>query len=509
MANNNDEVIAVVSPRSVGGLSVFNMDAPITQDNVDGFHSTQEDITAASRELRLLGFTVLQEGPSTISISGSRKLYEDVFSTKLRKQKKEVIEGTTMEFFDAPGEPSEQLLEAPEALSDLIEGVALAEPPTLFQTPSPLPPVVCPEPPFYRYLKVPSDVGLLLYANRIHRMGVTGHNIKIAMIDTGFYRHPFYNWHGYRAKTAILGPGAVDSTKDDSGHGTGEAANIFATAPDIELFPVKMASDTTGAMNAAVAAGPHIITNSWGYSIDKAPCSLSPYLKTLETAVADAVASGIVVVFSAGNGHYGFPGSHPDVISVGGVHVNYPFTGISNFAASNYASSFTSCLYSGRKVPDVCGLVGMNVNGTAPLIMLPVQPGSSLDLSNTGSTSDGWGIFSGTSAAAPQVAGIVALILEKSPHLTPAQVKNVLIKSATDVQTGSSAMGQPAGPGPDAATGAGLANAKWAYLISMGNLAVQFFRASPEIQAQMIAKREIPDVSEEFITDLFDTLRSR
>jgi len=306
----------------------------------------------------------------------------------------------------------------------------------------------------------------------------------------------------------VLGPGASDPDKDNVSHGTGEAANIFATAPEAELIPVKMASDTVGAFNAAVAQNPHVITNSWGYDIDKAPCSLVPYLKALEAAVANAVANGIVVCFSAGNGHYGFPGSHPDVISVGGVHVKYPFTSYADLEASSYASSFDSCLYSGRHVPDFCGLVGRNFNNTAPLIMLPVQPGSSLDLPNTGATNDGWGVFSGTSAASPQVAGVVALILEKNPALKPAEVKSLLINTATDVKTGTSAMGDIAGSGPDDATGAGLVNAKWAYIKTMGSVAVQFFEATPELQAKMIASGQVPQVSADFVEDLLETLRS-
>ena len=64
------------------------------------------------------------------------------------------------------------------------------------------------------------------------------------------------------------------------------------------------------------------------------------------------------------------------------------------------------------------------------------------------------------SAACPQVAGVVALLLERDPTLLPADVKQELVGSARDVTTGTTATGDAAGPGPDAATGAGLVDAK-------------------------------------------------
>jgi len=214
-----------------------------------------------------------------------------------------------------------------------------------------------------------------------------------------------------------------------------------------------------------------VLTNSWGYDVDSPGAGLTdPYLIALEAAVATAVAQGIVVCFSAGNSEFGFPAGHPDVLAVGGVHVDYdPNSPTLDFEASSYASSFDSSFYPGRHVPDFCGLVGREVAGTAPLIMLPVQPNSVLDLPNTGATDDGWGIFSGTSAACPQVAGVVALLLGYDPSLTFSDIRDILRDSAWDVTTGTSAMGDPAGPGPDAATGAGLVDAReaWATLTGL------------------------------------------
>ena len=131
---------------------------------------------------------------------------------------------------------------------------------------------------------------------------------------------------GYRVELTTLGPGTADPTVDEHGHGTGEAANIFATAPDAVLEPVKIATasgalvNTTAAINLAATLDPDIMTNSWGASVRLGPLTASRQAQA--AAVAAAVAQGITVVFSAGNGGWGFPGQHPDVISVGGVFMH-------------------------------------------------------------------------------------------------------------------------------------------------------------------------------------------
>lgn len=510
-ASNNPQgelVTAVVSPRSVGGVSLFDASEQDITRHAGNFRSTPEDIRDSVTALQRLGFTIHSTSAATISISGDRQLFQEVFSKKLKKEKVAQAAGPEIEFYT----PTDQaLLQAPGDLADLIEGVALTLPPTFF-APSPLPPLAPIAAGAYRYLFVPDEVALLLRATRTHRTGATGRGIKVAMPDTGFYKHAFYNEHGFRTLTALLAAGASNANTDDYGHGTGEAANIFATAPDITLQPIKM-GDPIDSIKLARSSGARVITNSWGYDIDKGSANwatLSPYLKALAQEVQLCIDDGIVVCFSAGNGHYGFPASMPSVIAVGGAHVNYPDL---TFEASSYASSFVSKIYPGRKVPDVCGLVGkaVNVGGTkAPSIMLPVQPACTLDQisPSTGSTEDGWGIFSGTSAASPQIAGICALMLEKDASLTPAKVKENLIKSARDIKSGSTAMGDVAGVGNDLATGAGLADAKWAYLISMSGVAARFFEASRDEKVAMISSGQVPQLPPEFMTDLIDTLRS-
>jgi subtilisin family serine protease len=190
------------------------------------------------------------------------------------------------------------------------------------------------------------------------------------------------------------------------------------------------------------------MTNSWGYHVDLPGTTMPNFLKPLYLAVLSAVAQGVVVCFSAGNGHRGFPGNMPEVISAGGVIVDENLS----YSATRYASGFMSTWFPGRRVPDVCGLCGELPS--ADYIVLPVQSGALLE------KQDGWGAFSGTSACSPMVAGVCALLKEVDPTLTLDQIRNILAFTARDIVKGVGANGAFAGPGPDGATGFGLADAE-------------------------------------------------
>jgi subtilisin family serine protease len=362
-------------------------------------------------------------------------------------------------------------------LGTVIEGVALEAPRRLMLESA------TPTPADFWHLDVPADVATACNATALHRLQITGRGVRVAMVDSGWYRHAYFTRQGYKVAPVVVAPGASAPEADESGHGTGESANIMAIAPDCELLPVKASFvNTIAAFNAAVELSPHIITCSWGSHV---PFALSAADAALAASVAAAVASGITVIFSAGNGHAGFPGQHPDVISAGGAFVGPD----GSVMASNYASGFPSVIYPGRRVPDLCGLVGMRPK--AIYIMLPVEPGDQIDVDNSGSVfadgdqtapDDGWAAFSGTSAAAPQLAGAAALIKQVVPAATPTQVKAALTDTAYDVVTGlCSAVpdvhaGLPATPGPDDATGFGLVDvtsaAIYAYMMSLsGTLA--------------------------------------
>lgn len=466
-------LFAQASPRSVGGVSLFSSSRAPTADTAAAFFSEEGTIRSAASRLQNAGFQVLQISPLTINIAGPPSLYEKVFGARLVTEERPVIkagarEDTATFIDDASTDVPGLITTDGTSFSDVLEGVAIEEPVYFMAGESPFAPTKK-----YWHLTMPGDVSAGCNADKAHRAGITGKGVKVVMVDSGWYAHPYFSRRGYKFSPAVLGPGAANAADDENGHGTGESANAFATAPGIDFTMVKINfTNSTGAFNAAVALGPHVISCSWGSSQQFGPLSAANV--ALAAAIAAAVASGIVVVFSAGNGHWGFPGQHPDVISAGGVFMNPD----ASLRASDYSSGFASNIYPGRNCPDLSGLVGMRPG--ASYIMLPIRSGCDIDVPRAGGTwpgtdgapkdettsTDGWAAFSGTSAAAPQIAGVCALIKEACSKLTPAQIRAILKATATDVTTGTNHpnFGHAATPGYDLATGAGLVDAHKAVL---------------------------------------------
>ncbi len=467
LENRENRVYFEAVVPSETGRSMFASDTLLEGDNIEEFAPPGGRAVQAARVLQSLGFEVQHIGTFSISGEAPRELWEQVFDTRVERRSQPISEAHSelgeiaylSHIADAP-------FTIPEELTSLVERAYPQRPPILFE--SPLPPRV-----MYHHLQVPDDVAMICRSTSVHKVDVTGKGVLVAMPDTGFYKHAFYSWHGYNYN-ATLSPDAIRVERDEVGHGTAEAANIFANAPDIDFIGVKMGFNATLAFKTASDLHPAVMTNSWGYHLPGLT-TLPNFLKPLEAAVIEAVKQrGITVCFSAGNGHIAFPGMMPDVISVGGVYA-YDYLAGNDFMleASNYASSFDSLIYPGRHVPDVCGLVGMRPR--AIYIMLPVEPDDDIDTGLGGpgypnkdetATNDGWAVISGTSAASPQIAGVCALLKQVQPGLSPDLIKSILKASARDVQKGVSATGQPAGEGHDGATGAGLVDAYAAYKLA-------------------------------------------
>jgi subtilisin family serine protease len=485
----SDELRVAFSFRGAnGGPGPTKYEAPVSLAAVHRFVPDPLEMDRAIYAFTRAGFRLSQRGSLTASLRCTRAQYEKVFGTKLSKVKLDKKQDYAFYslYYPAAGAP----WKPDPQLAGMIDD-AYIQWPHIYMAAKKKPkkplagaagPSVNPPPVNYFHLEMPQDVPATLNASAVHRAGITGKGVRVVMVDSGFAHgaHPFFAANG-STSTVDLAPNAVNDKTDPNGHGTGESTNIFAVAPGATFIGVKVDNDDNPQQGASMLEGfqtamqhrPNVISISMGFDLRDGNGQLRELpnsLAALEAEIQAAVASGVTVVFSAGNGHFSFPGMMPDVISAGGVFVDQN----GKMRASDYASAFASKIFPGRNVPDFCGLVGMQPH--ASYIMLPIPPGCEIDKETSApqdppgdgtATSDGWGVFSGTSAAAPQLAGVCALLLEKNPGLTPSDIKAVLRRTARDVRTGH---GNPtssddeqtpvqAGPGDDGATGGGLVDA--------------------------------------------------
>jgi subtilisin family serine protease len=524
----SEELRIAVTFKGRGNFSPARMQARLSAASVGDFAPVAGEVERAIEALKQKGFVVSGRGEMSLSVRGTREQFEQTFGTELSVMQMPLTMGYSESavLYPAQGAP----WQPDPALSELIDDAYIQWPhiymgtaraanaetassakstrattsvgrstratpssgraafaaggPATKKAPTRKVPktkvgLLSSEPPKRTApcLDVLVDVPRLLNASPIHEQSVRGSGIRIAMIDTGFaHSHPFFVANGFTS-SVMLAPGATHRETDPGSHGTGESANIFAIAPQVSFIGIKLENDDDSNGGASILEGfqealrhdPHVISVSMGYDLrdpdGRSPLAQLPNgLKALEMEIQAAVAKGIVVVFSAGNGHYSFPGQMPEVISAGGVYLDEQ----GRLVASDYASAFVSRIYSGRTVPDICGLVGPLPH--ADYIMLPIPPESSLDLSCAAfdgtKPDDGWAVFSGTSAAAPQIAAICALLRQKNSALAPAAIKALLERTALDVRRGHAnpasdpaGKGLPATPARDGATGAGLVDA--------------------------------------------------
>jgi subtilisin family serine protease len=459
-----------------GNSSVFGEPTGSLPDSSEPYHAERAERDEVRRNLESSGFTISAESPLGFAVSGHREAFEDLtggtIEAKERLVRAESNQVRYVTHLDIVGDEQPETLGVGDAGSEAakIDGLLLERPRIPMAVfPSPLPPSAA-----KFHLRVPADVSAGLGASEAHRQGFSGDDVLVAMPDSGWYRHPYFTARHYAVRKPLTVVPGTSPSRDPHGHGTGESANVFAVAPGVVLQPIRT-SNSNGNLVGAVTGflkakeiNPGIITNSWGSDSPYPPPSgpdASDRAFALE--IQHAIEEGILVVFAAGNGQFSIEPQVPGVLAAGGVYMSETL----ELRASDYASGYQSPWFDGVTVPTVCGLVGLQPR--AQYIMLPIPPGSQIDFDESraafndpttdGTTpNDGWALFSGTSAAAPQVAGAAALILGAKPELKPAQVIEALTNTAIDITAGRSFPQQfnsPATVGHDAATGYGLVNA--------------------------------------------------
>jgi len=234
-----------------------------------------------------------------------------------------------------------------------------------------------------------------------------------------------------------------NSAGDGRGHGTfvagiaaGSADGYAGAAPASKIVSLDVMDDNGMAMTRdVIAAADWILKNKGTYGIKVANFSLhssqpnSIMFDPLDKAVERLWFAGVTVVAAAGN--YGIngqpsgvpfaPGNDPFVITVGADDVDGSVSTVDDIAAPWSAYGYT-----------LDGFAKPEIAAPGRFIVGPVPVASTLVAERpTSVVAPGYMQLSGTSFAAPIVAGAAAQILSAHPGWTPDQVKGALMVTAS------------------------------------------------------------------------------
>lgn len=284
---------------------------------------------------------------------------------------------------------------------------------------------------------------LTVNAPEAHELGITGKGVTVGVIDTGLWWEA--NTLLSKSPKVSIDVTGQDLQDDPNGHGT-HVASIIASdrparngiyegiAPASELAILRaFRADGSATYLDVIHAIDVAVANKDKYNIRVLNLSFSATPQShywddpLNQAVMAAWQAGVVIVASAGNSGpepmtVGVPGNVPYIITVGAMTDNYtPYEPTDDRLASFSSAGPT---HEGFIKPDVVAPGGHIVSS------MPFD--SYLSLTHPDSMMDTERNFamSGTSQAAAIVSGIVALMLDNDPTLTPDDVKCRLMASA-------------------------------------------------------------------------------
>ncbi len=244
-----------------------------------------------------------------------------------------------------------------------------------------------------------------LRLEQAHRWA-TGKGVKVAVVDTGVdFDHPDLRERVKKAQN-FVDRGERTFTNDI--HGTAVAGVIAATAnndvgiagaaPQAEIYALKACWEQPPGVRQAVCTS-YTLAKAVDFAIVQGAQVLNfslagPADPLLGKLIDHALAKGIVVVAAdGGTPVQDFPASYKGVIGVLGSN---DLQGPPTVPAGHFAATLAA--------------PGVDI--------LTTMPHGTYDL------------FSGSSAAAAEISGIAALLLEKNPRLTPPEIAAILHKTA-------------------------------------------------------------------------------
>ena len=284
-------------------------------------------------------------------------------------------------------------------------------------------------------------------------MPVTGRNVTVAVLDTGI-NSQHADLTGKVVQNVRLAdtqslpggfvyPAPIENLKNTdlvSGHGTFVGGVIAASGVSSSG---RFAGVAPGARLLGLSAGDlnlmyvlsgfdYLLEKRAKYNVRVVNCSFSANTvfdvnDPVNVATKLLTDTGVNVVFSAGNTGSGNGTMNPYavapwVIGVGATDTPNKLAGYSSRGNFGDALQHPSLVAPGtniislRSAPSVTGVSGIAVADTQRLSLTELPY---------------YTTATGTSFSAPQVAGAIALMLEVNPQLTPADVKDILSRTAT------------------------------------------------------------------------------
>jgi hypothetical protein len=328
----------------------------------------------------------------------------------------------------------------------------------------------------------------------------TGAGVYVAVLDTGLldsWRKYFPQeriatqfakaFNGGGGENGVVSEPTNKWEHDQNSHGTHVTSSVIGyslrgtpisgAAPMATIIPVKVLNQNGSGWSSVVARGISYVADLKNSgALGSAPVVINMslgggVLDAVEKAAVDyAIASGVIIVASAGNegnAGMGYPGAYAPVISVAAAGWKGQWAPVGN-----------NSWWNNRDVPESAGAeqfyvadfssrqkAGQDLDVIAPgaWIVGPYQVNSG------GRTS--YYYLSGTSMSSPHVAGIVALMMQKNGSMTQGMVETLLEGAAKPMGAGCAAVLVPGGAtqntcwGADA-TGAGFITADSALAVT-------------------------------------------
>ena len=300
-----------------------------------------------------------------------------------------------------------------------------------------------------------ADYSELLGANQVWDDGITGAEVTVAILDTGIHKYKglkkdtnnkrrVAGWKDViRELNLIKKYGEVPEdakmrVKDPNGHGThiagiianseigADDGNWMGVAPDARLLPVRVLNKKgKGTYESVILGIQYVVENQEKYDVRVMNLSLvsdvqSPYwADPLNQAVTAAWESGIVVVAAAGNVGSDpltitVPGNNPYVITVGA------FT--DNFTPMDWSDDYITPFSSAGPTHDAFAKPDVIAPG-AHMVSLMNKKAYMAKQYPDNVFGNRYATFAGTSQATAATSGVIALILQQNPELTPDEVK--------------------------------------------------------------------------------------